>query len=66
MTKALKLNIQFTVSPITLDDVFVYLVGTKTMIVASSLRTRYSFLLLLEIMMTFWSGTSLPSSATPS
>lgn len=27
--KALKLNIQFTVSPITLDDVFVYLVGNK-------------------------------------
>jgi ABC-2 type transport system ATP-binding protein len=27
--KALKMNIQFTVSPITLDDVFVYLVGNK-------------------------------------
>ena len=27
--KALKMNIQFTASPITLDDVFVYLVGNK-------------------------------------
>jgi ABC-2 type transport system ATP-binding protein len=27
--KALRMNIQFTVSPITLDDVFVYLVGNK-------------------------------------
>ena len=27
--RALKMNIQFTVSPITLDDVFVYLVGNK-------------------------------------
>jgi ABC-2 type transport system ATP-binding protein len=27
--KALRMNIQFTVSPITLDDVFVYLVGKE-------------------------------------